>query len=71
MPAKKFGNTEFDMYQELRIINFPVQGKNMIRLFREYVKLTAKKKKYTYKEALFDMIEYSYINLVEKKIRKN
>jgi hypothetical protein len=54
----------------LRIDKFPVEGINMIKLFQKHVKLQTKNKRYTYREALYDLIEYGYTHLVEKKVKR-
>ncbi len=61
--------TRFDKVRELRIRKFPIQGINMIKLFQKQIRLTTKNKRYTYRQALFDMIEYAYIHVVEKGVR--
>lgn len=60
----------FEKVKELRVREFPVPGINMIKLFQKQIRFTTKNKRYTYRQALFDMIEYAYINVVEKGVRK-
>lgn len=56
--------------RELRFKKFPVEGVNMIKLFQRKVQLTTKNKDYTYREAIYDMIEFAYTQLVEKKSKR-
>jgi len=56
--------------KELRIKKFPIEGINMVKLFQKRVQITTGNKRYTYREALYDLIEYGYIHLVEKRAKR-